>query len=137
MQKFTPATLRRVREELDRALAAVAKRNGIKLTLGTMRYDAEGGGFKVALAGESQAKRAVDRRALEESARWHGLDPDRVGSLGERLVAFTPLQRLRPWRVEHKDGTLHQYPPKMALRLFGVEQTAPPPAVAIGEAVHP
>lgn len=128
MQKFTPATLRRVREELAEALAAVAKRNGIKLTLGTMRYDDEGGGFKVALAGESDAKRAVDRRKLEESARWHGLNPDRVGPGGERLVAFTPLRRSRPWLVEHKDGTLHQYPPKLALALFGKREAATPPA---------
>lgn len=132
MEKFTPATLRRVREELDEALAAVAKRNGIKLTLGTMRYDAEGGGFKVALAGESQAKRAADRKKLEESARWHGLDVERVGPRGERLVAFTPLRRQRPWLVEHKDGTLHQYPRSLALSLFGVVQSATPATIEEG-----
>jgi len=68
-------TLKRIRPEIDAALAAVAAKHGVKsLTLGRMTYDPSGS-FKGSIAGVMEGGLSVDAQMYEAIREYEGLPP--------------------------------------------------------------
>lgn len=55
IKKFDKANLKTVRADIDAALAAVAKKHGIKLSIGGITYDPDGTNFRTTLSAVTEA----------------------------------------------------------------------------------
>lgn len=119
--RFNVENLRELRLEIEGALGEIAKRRGIKLELGSIGYDREGGSFASRLKGQCRANVDAEAKRFDEIARLRGLDVSKRGPKGERLVGYNRRARSKPWIVEGAAGEKLKCDDRSARFFFGAD----------------
>lgn len=101
IQTFNTSNLKVLRTDIDAALAEVAKKHGISLSLGKMTYGS--GNFTAKVEGKSSVGDEQEKALFESYAKTYGLQTDIVSFDGFRLVGFDAKRRAKPWLIR-KDG---------------------------------
>lgn len=102
IENFEPSNLRTLRAELETALAEVAARNGIKLSLGKMTYDPSSASFRAPLEGKAASNEDRERKTAIDLARSYcGVDASEPSTFPARrgavLVEYRIRSRSKPW----------------------------------------
>lgn len=135
---FDPTTLRALREEVDAALKIVGDRNGIKLTLKTIRYSPGGLTFTSQIEGETGgAEEAEKKKAITFAKSFLGLDASEPCThpkvSGAVLVEYRDRARKAPW-VYELDGKRYVCTDQN-LKLMFPKVAEPAPDIASGRGI--
>jgi len=113
---LTRETLKVVRVDLDQALAAVAKKHGLKFTVGNIRFSSDS--FRTTLnaaetapvsqaASMTNASTAISR-ATETACKMHGMDPTKYYRLMDgtpvKVIDYVPRRPKFPFIVQTVTG---------------------------------
>ena len=113
---LTRDTLKVVRADLDKALAQVAAKHGLKFTVGNIRFSSDS--FRTTLnaaevATPTQAATMLNAspaltRATETACKMHGMDPTKYYRLMDgtpvKVVDYVPRRPKFPFIVQTKTG---------------------------------
>lgn len=98
--------LAKIRIEIDKALAEVAKNNGIdSVKIGTIRFDENG--FRTTLEAKFEGGESIELRTLRSNASLWGFKPEIAGakiSYGNKEYTVTGIKRTK-MTLEHAGKT--------------------------------
>ena len=107
---FNKATLKVIREKMQEALD-VPIHSDLNFVVGNCYYDEHSATFKVNITKEGGASK--EERDLEQMARLHHLDLDKVstinGNLKVKLSGYRSRARSKPYMVRSVDNPSKQY----------------------------
>lgn len=115
--KFDRAACQTLRNALALALAQVEADLGITIQVGNMRFDAN----TVKIAATAAVAGGLEAKASQMLALYapiYGIDPEKVGPGGAKLVDFNTKARTAPFIFE-RDGKRYKCSPEPAKFYFG------------------
>ncbi len=119
---FTKPVLKTIRNDINVALAEVAKKHGISLELGTIRFGADN--FRCTLSARSTV--AIGQGSLEVpipqiglkttpvlpsavlELKQFGIDPAKISGKGERIIDYTPRKPKYPVIIQTIRGAKYK-----------------------------
>lgn len=118
IKTFDRAAAQAISDELDAALAVIAEKHGIQLRSTSIRF--AGDHLTASIEAQPLAESGSGITATAATmAEAYGLDINRVGPGGERLVDYNPRARKMPWVFSRPDGRRFKCEDGRARQLFG------------------
>ena len=104
--QFTKDQVQSILSEIDEAIAAVAKKHGIKSQMGNAKFDAGKFWLKVEFSNDERERQEYDLAIRH--GKLIGLDVSKT-SIGKllMLVRYDHKRNARPWVMKDLDGTLY------------------------------
>ncbi len=132
LNTFDKTNLREIRNDINAALAEVAKKHGIELNLGTITFSAFEARCKLSMAQTTKVTSATTNPtfntatasaplpvALQRACTVHNLVATKRGPKGEKLVDYVASRYKYPFTYETVRGTRYKASIADAVRMFG------------------
>jgi hypothetical protein len=118
IKTFDRAAVRTLRDDINEALAAVAKKHGISLSTGNVSFNARNANIKLvaAIIDESGVAQTPEKTAFRAYAPHYGLSPDDFGktfrAAGKtyEIVGLKPKSHQYPILGKRADGKIFKFP---------------------------
>jgi len=130
MRTFDKASLRAILADMDAAVAGVAEKHGVKISVGRATYEPHNATVKVELStigeeGEVHSREAMD---YQKHASLFGLDPNSLGAkfaMQGELFAITGLKPRSPkfpvLARRNRDGQMMKFTADTVVRAINAE----------------
>ena len=121
MQSFNRNNLNEIRKDLEAALAQVATKHGIQLSVGTIRFGEES--FSAKISGDVLKQRSTISNSSGDSLLDSMMRLDRIASTtnakGDRLTKFNPSSPKYAYSYTSARGTSWKITAEQARQRFG------------------
>lgn len=122
LTQFNRGDLDFIRKDMNEALEAVAEKYGISLKASTISYSATT--INVKVEGAILSESGVSEELLANAKVW-GLDVNKTGPQGEKLVGYRRTARRQPW-IFQRYGKQYKCDLPYAQLMFGAAKGEAP-----------